>query len=832
MIPARVVVAALAFVVSIACASARTQAQVPAQAGELGLPQLLELSQLADLLEAHAPVTPGKWEIVEQAHAEYAERYEQVFRRELESAGLLSDAWDPSSAGRWTGLHEGVVRKLLGLESTLFDTIRPAVDETRFGGLERARRRRACSWQQGSFRSLGVDSAYLYDLSTAVYALDACRAHRTALMPTLESYESARARELTGFLAAILKASGDFSKAYESLRGDLQGDEDLSPERRSEAWEQLQQQMARIAASVRPSFHALSTRQHRTLESLESQLPLDVRRLLVDRFLSEAYSIGDQESQGVPALVRRALRLRSLTDLERNEVERIDVSWWSADRATCEELMALEDERSSHWMYFDDEVWNEIARRQNDVQERRTKRTEQAKAELASLLGDERAGLLTGAEDPALFVEGPVAGGAASGAAIADANPADGVFSAWNMTSKDAVVPPSVELKSFLARRVASDPSGAVVLDVLWGDLLAAWESEVGTPWKEALDLAETGVLWGPEGPVVTQSAPEAAGARIESAAQRERELLAAFIEELRATVPTLSEDAAVLAMAWVDLEQARATTAMIPRGEMTPSTINAVRIAESASAWLAPAAVDGVLRPGCVGVVDSAETVRRRAQEHWRLGRRVEVESTLASQAGVWGSPEISALHEQHARTALVLVEAVATLATRSKEALAAVRVQLDAAGQAALDRASLRDADATAVRSMPSAVAIIESALEAMAPEDQNRATLEAAVTEFQPEHERLMDAVLDARARFPHARWDLATEFTNEDMVTLQRQSERRRTELAQATDALRRHSQRVMWRLESILGQDAARKLPGYARMKRVYVDDGGLGWVAW
>ncbi len=832
MTPARLAAAVISFALSIVFGSARAAAQTPAQAGELGLPQLLELSQLADLLEAHAPAAPGNWAIVEQAHAEYATRYEQVFRRELEAANVRPDAWDPSSMGRWTSSHDAISRKLLGLESALLDAIRPAVDETKLGGLERVRRRRACSWQQGSFRSLGVDAVYTYDISTAIHALEACQSHRQSLTPTLESYESARARDLGEFFAAIMKASAKFSAAYESMQGEFQEDAGLTPEQRAAAYEQLQRGMNQIAESVKPSFRELSARQHRALESIESQLPLDVRRLVVDRFVSEAYSIGEPESQGVPGKVRRALRLRSLTELERDEVRRIDVSWWTADRAACRELMDLEDERTSNWMYFDDEVWNEIAHRQHAVQTRREKRTEQAMAELASLLGDERAQSLTGAEDPAIFSEAPLPGGGSGSTVVDQASPMEQDQSPWNMKAIDAVVPPSPEFRAFLERRMASDPTGAVVVEVLWPDLLEAWAREVGTPWKEAIEEADHDVVWGPEGPVIDPSVPARASARIDAALQQERTLLAAFVEELRATVPALSADSAALAMAWVDLEQVRVAVGVLRDLEGPPLPVNAVRIAESAAAAVAAAELDGMLRPGSVGIVDSARVAQRHARDLWRLLQQLEVDSALTSQAGVWDSPEIRAQEEKKSQMARILRESCAVLHARTNEALSTVRARLDADGQSALDRAALRDADGWAVGAMPNAVTLIDAALAAMAPDDQRRSALDSAIAEFRSAHEQCADAVIAARARFPRPRWDGLAAQSADDVRATQEQFIRRRAELAQATDAVRHHSQRVLMRLESILGQDATRALPGYKRMKRLYIDDGGLGWVAW
>ncbi|MDA0802950.1 MAG: hypothetical protein O2819_04240 [Planctomycetota bacterium] len=809
-------------------------------AEELALPPLLELSQLAELLEAHAPVPPEKWLDVERAHAEYAAKHAAVFEKDPAIARMSNwRAEEPRADmyGTWVTARETLVRRLLAMEAALFDAVRPLVAEEHQSGMERVRRRRASSWYQGGMRGSGVATGCSADITAVVYAVDATIPYREALAPTLEGYESARARDLDGLFREVMRVAGDMVRAYQVLeqrmrdtaqekrRQEEQGQVQGEGEGEMDMWMELQVEMKRLSKPLGSMIQSVLARQRRTLSAVEAQIPLEARRPFVDRFITEAYpDVGDSEGLEVPAAIRRALRLRSLTPEEREAVKRIDQSWWAADRAICNDWMDRTDQESERFVGGDGESWAAYSSDLDVLRDRRWDRAHQAQAELAALLGDERNGRMSGPEDAEHFVPDVAAGpGSTTPSALWMTDPEEVDALSAHASAPDA-------LRAFLARRVANDPVGSAVLDVLWGDLVDAWQREVKASLEEGQSLQEKVTVVSDDDVVrfdlaVWQRVQELNQRAIE----RERELVATLVSELQATATSLDDMSARAAMAWMDIELAR-TVIQAHLSESRDSGPNAIRVADAVIRSIPPQELSVKIMDRLSTLPAAVATAKELAAEARRHGLAF-AQLRAEDPESWWESERYTEIGTMQANHDGEVRELARTVRALMDDALLSLMGGLPEEERAQLANAARRDADGAMLKRLPSLVALIQAVMDALPEDDARRATLEAFLKEAGTEEATLLDAFVAARAdavRFIDAR-DRAENL--EEYQAQWDQYQRSHEAIEVVITKLRQHAQRVLLRLESIVGVESVRAMPMHARCRAVYVE-GDLSWAAW
>lgn len=806
--------AAIAWLCSALGATAQTL-----DAGEFGLPRLLEISELSDLLEAHAPVVAAKWSVVEQAHAEYAERYAQVLTRELApftQAGAARDmAWFAESQRR----RDPTLRKLIALENAMLDAIRPAVDEARVGGLERVRRRRAASWYEGSLRSQGISESCFVDISKLVYSLDETKDHRDALTSTLESYESSRAKDLAAFTTALMETFAKFAALYLEVR--VVGEEE-DPQRVEELWEELQQRSQALALEMAPKFKSILEDQRRIAASIVQKLPAPADRAFADRFLAAAYpGLETGESLGIPAMVRRALRLKSLTAEEREQVQRIEAAWWQSDQSIAAEAMDGEDARSARWFAVDGDDWERFNEESAVIQSRRHKRADQARSEIAALLGDDRAPSLTGAEDPALFQTEQAA--AEPGTSEQELLRASAEAEEDEMRESFSRVSLSRSWRDYVTARAALEPSGDVIFSVLWDDLESRWRERSQALLGEALALQHAVRL-----PPVEGKSPSGSYARLAEipwqAASESRNEQAAFLAEVSEAVPSVDASTVRCASYWIDCDALlRMRSHYYLSGEVPinlpramEQAIHSLGVRERTHLASEELATAEVRLRDAVAAIQSEYEGQAAARAEWQ---RIQAEAEASG--GVDGNA-YSQWFEEADRRREACASKVGAAATASLAAAERVAAQLPPEERAELERLVRRERQSMVLERVPSLEEFLAVARQAAGDNAAALAELDAVAKEALPEYERLIDELVTTRVNIAAPDW--SNQLTEEEGQSLWEQHERRVAAIREVAAKLKQLAQRTVLRVERLVGEEALKKHRIQRRMKQCYFQE--------
>ncbi|MDA1008488.1 MAG: hypothetical protein O2800_05735, partial [Planctomycetota bacterium] len=510
-----------------------------------GLPPAMELAEVDELLAAHAPLLPESTATLARLHSEYLVRFAAFQEKDLGPfRGLYTSRMTGNSD--FAGLEslaanrDAIIKHAFSIDASLFDALRPIIQPDRVAGIDRIRRRRELAAFLNT-RSMGIASALVADLTTIVLHIPEAQKFRSKWDSTLESYEIVRVRQMREVVSMFIQYGIQMTRLWNEQKvKDVNLESD--PEQARIAVEAVRESINVAGAPLQEKCAIVLAYQHKTLKTIEETLPRSVADKVFDAFVVAAYGdIVDGEGMGVPSIARRALRLKSLTDAERDAIRLIATEWRAADQKLMKEVMEVSDETSSRMMMtMDHSVWERVSAAKQDLHARRVARSIEASAAIAAFLGDERQGRVDHPSEDDLL---PETGGIDAIDILVGVEGGVPNFDTLGPVCRYAVIPriPGDQFQSFIVRRAAGSED---VVAALFMDLSDAWEVSV-RPHCDAVFAEFFDVALTREG--LARAQARAAEARREGSA-----LIDSLIAKVQLVSTTFDADSAVAARTWV----------------------------------------------------------------------------------------------------------------------------------------------------------------------------------------------------------------------------------------------------------------------------------------
>lgn len=400
----------------------------------------LSVGELKALIERRGPVPQGAWPSLQSAHERYVaqcaelregdiERF-QKSTRAREAAGRVPS---PSEMQSFLKDHAALARRLEALDQELFAAVAQALPDAAVT-VEAARlQRQRDAMREGFGRMLQAGSS-MADVERVAFDLELGDAMRERVGKALEGYgarQVAAMREMgerqQQLWVEAMKDIAESMKAAEAAAaaepgqggdvvpatpttpaiveggaaevpaaGDAQPAPDPMAERGKATWTRLGPPIIRQRKAL---IESNRTAAKAVREALAAEPALERRFWNAWRAAAHP-GVRGGEDVTVPALARRALRIKGLDDAARDAIRQALAEWWAADDAIAAEWGAAIDEFECTQgpFSFDAAGFQEFSGRLQQFAQRQEERGALALATISVVIGEDRIPLMKGSD--------------------------------------------------------------------------------------------------------------------------------------------------------------------------------------------------------------------------------------------------------------------------------------------------------------------------------------------------------------------------------------------------------------------------------------------------
>ncbi len=516
-------VASLTFFLSFALFSANADAQ--GTSGTFADP--IGLIELTDLLKKNGVEYRDQYAVVEAAHAIYLEsclklRDQQIERFQEKMRDFSSVGTMPSrdETQKIMDTYLGLIKRSAVLDQILFDAVRDALPPTTHAGLAQARAtRERAVWRNGGI--LNSADGEDVDVPVLLRSLDWSKVASAAEVAAecdraLSDFDGRQGRILRELVAVSMKAAVEMAASLSTIeRVNQQNVGEMDEQQLKDlmnASEAAYNKVRKPVVELRKALRESSARAYRAVWDILAHHDSKIARRFRSAYLAAAYpQFDDGSGSGVEQSANSALRVKRLSDDQREAIRLIFNQWQVADDRLLDQIIVKEnrrwfEENSAEDHTVLDGLVTEIAA---DVY-KRTHAARNAQAAVLAILGPDSGELLAKLgtpEEAGLFLsEDPTAlDGAKAGALdIALTDSSDGQLDSqrsdlrlWNARRMDDA------WMSRIAVSLGSSASALAILQSLKEDYWKEWDARIKPEVDQFEGLTKRGSPLG-EGGVAT----------------------------------------------------------------------------------------------------------------------------------------------------------------------------------------------------------------------------------------------------------------------------------------------------------------------------------------
>ncbi len=316
------------------------------------LPDPIATVELNRLLSLYVKPDDSQRATIESLHDDYRAQFRTLREAEiekfLEEMNKLGGRGMPSKSELldFARRYEQVNAKIAALDDALFEAIGALLGEQRIPDVRRARDARARSrYATGMMGGLPGVMSNRADVSAIVLELDLPPEQLAQFQPELIALEerlTALSRESS---SAGIKGMIEMVDAIEKagLGGMHEADMAQDPEKMEAAMQVMQESMAKAFKPVAERSARMSEANTKTFRSVRERLSGEVQRKFHVRYIAAAYPELAVDFMGVEPIFRAVLRIRSLDEGVRGQVEQAYRAWMASDEAIIDRAMAMVD---------------------------------------------------------------------------------------------------------------------------------------------------------------------------------------------------------------------------------------------------------------------------------------------------------------------------------------------------------------------------------------------------------------------------------------------------------------------------------------------------------
>ena len=319
------------------------------------------LIEFTDLLTKNGVEFRDQYAAVEAAHVKYLEsclelRDQQIqrFQEKMRSFGVSGPMPSRDEIQKLMDTYLGLIKRSTALDQVLFDAVRDALPPTMHVGLAQARAtRERTTWRTpeigNSADGEDVDVPVLLrslDWSQVASAAEV----RTECNPALSDFDGRQAKLLREFVVASMKAAVEMVATLSGSQVvNAQNVNDMDEQQLKDlmnASEAAYNKVRKPIVELRKALRESSARAYRTTwEILVHHDPKFARRFR-SAYLAGAYpQFDDGSGSGVEQSAISAIRLKRLSDDQREAIRLIFAQWQGADDRMLDQIIVKENRR-------------------------------------------------------------------------------------------------------------------------------------------------------------------------------------------------------------------------------------------------------------------------------------------------------------------------------------------------------------------------------------------------------------------------------------------------------------------------------------------------------
>ena len=747
-------------------------------------------AEVSQLLERSGVDPRAQWTAIEALHTKYLEECARLRAQEIEKVQERTHALfeevkttgaNAAEVTKWVRAYLAARRAAAELDARFFAEIRtqfPEGDRSRVSRAEAMRDREALA--TGVARGIALPSV-IADVASILRAMDSPAPPTTnrAIIEVGEAalgdYDQRQTRLLREFADAAANSMALLARELEGIPqpDPAQADDDALDAYTSRT---KQAMVEAFKATVRPgrSLRESNSRAARTVRAALTQHDADWARRFNLAYLALAYpSIRDPSGFGVEASSSRLIRLKSLSDAQREAIRQEFAMWEALDTRLMAEQVKVEDaygDASGEQVGAYDEAAHAVySAKVEEIQHRRDEAAEQALARIENAVGPDAPALLakvgTHEESDTFLGEGEVPlrtagparaeGPVASDDSVPTAAPAVVPRLPSAGESLFGVAPMGPEWTDRIVGALGLTAAQRGILEALMRDYVEAWAREVAPKVEGLLTIAQvrarvSGAEAAEHGEPLSEESITAMMSSSLGARRERREIESRFFADLEAVI---------------DGQEHRATIALLKSarvvGERTPELDSVFdrRTGGEENANVALALVSVKLSPRSCAKVATALEGRLEALDRtahgvdsiltslWRdraVNELMEASLAKLNDATMW----TQARREATKRTDAVMgagLAAAQAKARAQREALDAALAVLDESERRAVERAYLRDAYFAAYNDAEPAAEALERGLALADLREEQRTALKVARDDYTRQREAAIESMV---------------------------------------------------------------------------------------